>query len=414
MTEAHLIDSHDPRHIPKVVIPREPGVEYFVDSLDVRVYCRSRPPPLFKPETRRQLIPPSPLPKNQNAIHILHSSSTRALSLSRIRATTSPPWSWSDVEEILPPATVDDVELLNGFAIARVRDGEGLPSLVCHDLKARTRREVPIAERVCEIGEAVNADRSTTKFRFLCSSPLTIKRTVEYDIVTGRCETLAVEYPDSGYAGLRVGCALQSLAVDLDSFPPPFCHFLSHICSARSPDFDRDKFVVRRVMVPSTGASVPVTLIHRSDIELNNRFAPAFGSIVLFGDPTALTVSEERKLSTRTTTKLLRSLFSSYNIGMRLSSYSGNSFEAGFRWEVLPLLDRGFVIALAHIRGGSELGSAWHDAGRMEAKANSVADLESVADYLVRERYSSPAVMTASSSSAGAVPVGEGCFRGCL
>ncbi len=61
----------------------------------------------------------------------------------------------------------------------------------------------------------------------------------------------------------------------------------------------------------------------------------------------------------------------------------GHSLPTGFLAERLPLLHRGWVVALAHVRGGGELGRRWHAAGRGAHKANSVADLEACLDHLI-------------------------------
>jgi len=72
----------------------------------------------------------------------------------------------------------------------------------------------------------------------------------------------------------------------------------------------------------------------------------------------------------------------------------------------LSLLDRGAVCALAHVRGGGELGKPWHDAGRMTHKPNSFTDLIAVADFLVSERYASRERLIVEGGSAGGLLIG--------
>ena len=55
----------------------------------------------------------------------------------------------------------------------------------------------------------------------------------------------------------------------------------------------------------------------------------------------------------------------------------------------LSLLDRGYVFAIAHIRGGGEMGKRWHDEGRMAAKQNTFTDFIAAAEALIAERYTS-------------------------
>jgi len=72
----------------------------------------------------------------------------------------------------------------------------------------------------------------------------------------------------------------------------------------------------------------------------------------------------------------------------------------------LSLLDRGVMYAIAHIRGGGELGKPWHDAGRMHKKMNTFTDFIACADYLVAKRYTSPERMVIEGGSAGGLLMG--------
>jgi oligopeptidase B len=72
----------------------------------------------------------------------------------------------------------------------------------------------------------------------------------------------------------------------------------------------------------------------------------------------------------------------------------------------LSLLDRGVIYAVAHIRGGGDLGKAWHDAGRMRNKMNTFTDFIAVAETLIRERYTSADRLAISGGSAGGLLMG--------
>jgi oligopeptidase B len=73
---------------------------------------------------------------------------------------------------------------------------------------------------------------------------------------------------------------------------------------------------------------------------------------------------------------------------------------------VISLLDRGFVYAIAHIRGGQELGRAWYDDGRLLKKKNSFSDFVDVTDFLVREKYAARDAVFAAGASAGGLLMG--------
>ncbi len=84
----------------------------------------------------------------------------------------------------------------------------------------------------------------------------------------------------------------------------------------------------------------------------------------------------------------------------------GYNYPISFSSSALSLLDRGFAVAIAHIRGGGEMGKQWHDDGRMMKKKNTFTDFVAVADYLVREKYTSPARLVISGASAGGLLMG--------
>jgi oligopeptidase B len=84
----------------------------------------------------------------------------------------------------------------------------------------------------------------------------------------------------------------------------------------------------------------------------------------------------------------------------------GISIPAGFNSNRLSLLDRGVVYAIAHIRGGGELGKPWHDAGKMKQKMNTFTDFIATAEYLIRERYTSPERLAIMGGSAGGLLMG--------
>ena len=86
----------------------------------------------------------------------------------------------------------------------------------------------------------------------------------------------------------------------------------------------------------------------------------------------------------------------------------GASLEPEFRPEVLPLLKRGFLVALAHVRGGGELGPSWTDQGRCRNKLNSVTDLHDVIEHLVKfEKYVDAKRVAVMGESAGGLLVGS-------
>jgi len=84
----------------------------------------------------------------------------------------------------------------------------------------------------------------------------------------------------------------------------------------------------------------------------------------------------------------------------------GSSSDPTFSSDRLSLLDRGFVFAIAHIRGGSEMGRAWYENGRQLQKKNTFTDFIDVADDLIRRGYTSSNRLFARGASAGGLLMG--------
>lgn len=84
----------------------------------------------------------------------------------------------------------------------------------------------------------------------------------------------------------------------------------------------------------------------------------------------------------------------------------GHSIDASFSSSRLSLLNRGFAFAIAHIRGGEEMGRQWYDDGKMMNKKNTFNDFEDCGRYLVENKYTSPAHLYAQGGSAGGLLMG--------
>lgn len=85
----------------------------------------------------------------------------------------------------------------------------------------------------------------------------------------------------------------------------------------------------------------------------------------------------------------------------------GAAIEPTFMADYLPWVERGGVLAIAHVRGGGELGAAWHAEGQKLAKLNTVFDFIACGQHLVDTGYTSPARLAAMGGSAGGITVGR-------
>jgi oligopeptidase B len=84
----------------------------------------------------------------------------------------------------------------------------------------------------------------------------------------------------------------------------------------------------------------------------------------------------------------------------------GSSIDASFSIPRLSLLDRGFVYAIAHIRGGQEMGRQWYEDGKMMKKKNTFTDFIDVGKFLVKEKYTSSKHLYGQGGSAGGLLIG--------
>ena len=126
-------------------------------------------------------------------------------------------------------------------------------------------------------------------------------------------------------------------------------------------------YVTRRLMAPAAdGASVPISLLYRQGTPLDGS-APLF----LYG-------------------------YGAYGIAM----------PASFSTSRLSLVDRGFVFAIAHVRGGKDKGYHWYTEGKRRKKLNTFTDFIASAEFLARERYSRRGAIVANGGSAGGMLMG--------
>ncbi|MBL7958812.1 S9 family peptidase [bacterium] len=84
----------------------------------------------------------------------------------------------------------------------------------------------------------------------------------------------------------------------------------------------------------------------------------------------------------------------------------GITVEPGFSSSRVSLLDRGFIFAIAHIRGGQELGRPWYENGKLLKKKNTFTDFIACAEYLAKEKYTSQDKMAIMGASAGGLLMG--------
>lgn len=132
-------------------------------------------------------------------------------------------------------------------------------------------------------------------------------------------------------------------------------------------DFSRDNYVTERVFATAQdGTQIPISLVYRKGTPLDGT-----SPLHLYG-------------------------YGSYGISM----------EASFSIPRLSLLDRGFIYAIAHIRGGQEMGRHWYEDGKLFNKMNTFTDFIAAGEHLIAEGYADPNRIYAEGRSAGGLLIG--------
>lgn len=135
------------------------------------------------------------------------------------------------------------------------------------------------------------------------------------------------------------------------------------------PGYEKALYGTKRIIATARdGTSVPISLVYRTDKHTEGAPAP----LMLYG-------------------------YGSY----------GSCMEPDFSSARLPLLDRGMVYAIAHIRGGGEMGREWYeDHGKFLAKLNTFHDFIDCAEHLIANKYTSPSLLATTGRSAGGLLMG--------
>lgn len=234
---------------------------------------------------------------------------------------------WIDLITMKPREKIEDVDLFQNHVVIYGRR-DGLPVILCHDLRTQEIHEVDLPEKFCVVQPGTNLDFNTEQFRFSVVSPFTHEATYDYDMSSKKITPIRVQ---------------------------------------TIKKFDRYKYTCTQLHADSfDGKRIPITLIHKKGLKLDGK------------NP----------------------------VLMRSYGAYGTSTDAEFRVENFPLIERGWVIALAHVRGGGELGRNWYEDGKLDKKMNSFKDFISVAEHLIDTQWTAPHRLAAMGTSAGGLLVG--------
>jgi oligopeptidase B len=187
-----------------------------------------------------------------------------------------------------------------------------------------------------------------------------------------------IEFPEPAYLSygyINAEYDTNKIRYGYQSFVTPPSVFEYDVTSGASvllkqkevPGYDRGRYQVERIYATAPdGVKIPISLVHLKGAKLDGK-----GALYLTG-------------------------YGSY----------GYAYDINFNSNIFSLVDRGVTFSVAHIRGGGEMGKAWHDAGRMMNKKNTFTDFVASAEYLLAQGYGSKDRLVIEGRSAGGLLMG--------
>jgi oligopeptidase B len=297
-SEYRIMSADDPLAEPRVVSPRETGLQYDLEE--------------------------------GGDIFFILTNADGAKDFKIVTAPVSDPSraNWRELVPHEPGRLILSILSFKDFLV-RLERKDGLPRIVVHERATGEEHLIAFDEEAFSLGLSGSYEYDTAIMRFTYSSMTTPAQVFDYNMRSRERVLLKTQEVPSGH--------------------------------------DPEHYVTRRLMAPShDGELVPVSLIHHRDTLLDGS-APC----LLYG-------------------------YGSYGI----------TVPAAFNTNCLSLADRGFIYAVAHVRGGKDKGFSWYEDGKRVKKMNTFRDFIAVARHLVAESYTSHDRIVAQGGSAGGMLMG--------
>jgi oligopeptidase B len=180
---------------------------------------------------------------------------------------------------------------------------------------------------------------------------------------------LAQPYINRQFEATRFRYTYQSFITPLSVFEYDVSSSVSTLLKQKEVPggYDRTRYTVEELYpTAGDGVKIPISVVYLKGVKLDGR-----GPLYLYG-------------------------YGAY----------GFPIDISFNANIFSLVDRGVVYAVAHVRGGGELGKAWHDGGRMMNKKNTFTDFIACAEYLLAQGYGSREKLVIEGASAGGLLMG--------
>ncbi len=297
-TEIRLLDANQPEQVPQVILPRQQGHEYSVETLGDRVFLLTN--------------------DNASNFRVVYAS----------LATIADRGTWQEVVPENTSALISDFAVFREHLVLSVIDNANqlLKVIPLDQAQAGAEQSWEIAadEPAFEMSIDTNPSSDTSRLRYTYESPATPLSWYEVDLNTGERRLLKRSFAGN--------------------------------------DYDPAQYkVARLVSTARDGMEVPVTLLYQQGLQPDGSHP-----MYLLG-------------------------YGSY----------GSSYLPGFQRDMLSLVDRGFVFALAHIRGGQEKGRAWYEHGKLLNKKNTFTDFIDVGRDMQARGWAARDKLVGSGRSAG-------------
>ncbi|KAH7444799.1 hypothetical protein KP509_02G092500 [Ceratopteris richardii] len=251
---------------------------------------------------------------------------------------------------------------------------DGLPQIrvlklpISVDMMQRVCSDVlPLPKGVCSITPGLNQDYSSSVLRLSISSPIMPEALLDCDLSS---KEFAVLQQNEVVCSLIHKAKEKRLKTEISSEQD---HDAPNVCRSQACDSTENEvldlsemYALEHVKVASHDmVEVPLTIVYSRDLKMEGK-SPAL-----------------------------------------LTGYGAYGESLDMKWcaDSLSLLDRGWVLAFAHVRGGGELGKAWHDSGRLLKKLNSMHDFLACGEFLVKRGFCHRDFLTARGVSAGGLLV---------
>ncbi|MFT3989717.1 S9 family peptidase [Aestuariivirga sp.] len=297
-SELWVIDAARPNDGPRLIAPREKGIEYDLEHWADRFIFKTN---RGGAEDYKIVSAPVSDPSPQN---------------------------WTDLIPHRPGCFIVSMFMLKNWMVRMEREN-ALPRIVVRDMTTGDEHVIAFEEEAYSLGFGEMREFDTDILRFTYSSMTTPASVFDYNMRDRTRVLKKTQEVPSGH--------------------------------------DPKNYVTRRIQAPAhDGESIPVTLLYRKTAKLDGS-----EPVWLYG-------------------------YGSYGI----------SIPAGFNTNILSLVDRGFIYAIAHIRGGQEKGRGWYLNGKLAKKTNTFRDFISAGEHLVKEGFTRRGHIVAQGGSAGGMLMG--------